>query len=79
MQLSQKKLHFELYDQALQRERVAIVYRRGVLSNVERHRLREIHEALGSPPATELTNSQVDVVLDRTSNVMTLVRAEMRN
>lgn len=76
MLLSQKRLHFELYDHALQHERITIVYKRGSLSHADRFRLREIHEALGSPPATELTDTQVDIVLDRTSHVMEMIQHE---
>ena len=72
------KEHFEVLNRALQRERVNIVYKMGPMTDDDRQRLEEIHEALGNTPVGQVEKGQEDLVIRRVSAMMNLVRQEMK-
>lgn len=78
-ELRQSELHFEDFNTALQRERVAICLRPGQLTRAERKRLREIHDQLGHRKPSEFDDEQASLVMRIASNVMARVRNEEKN
>jgi hypothetical protein len=77
--LIQSDLHFEDFNARLHRERAAICYRPGPLTDEERKRLREIHELLGHLPAEDFTPEQESLVMKIASTAMQRLRNEEKN
>jgi hypothetical protein len=76
--LSQKDLHFEDLNVALQSERIAICSKNGPLTIGQRRRLLAIHKALRHPDARTLTRAQENLVMKIASEVMRRARMSAR-
>lgn len=74
--LSQENDHFENLNVQLQKERYALAFKPGPLSDEERARLREIHVALGHHKPESFTPERESMTMKIASEVMAKIRNE---
>jgi hypothetical protein len=74
--LLQETDHFEDLNIQLQKERYALAFKKGSLTDAERQRLREIHRALGHHKPESFPPEAVSLTMKIASQIMAKIRNE---